>query len=252
MLAVLSPSKRMKQVSNFNSFTNPEFLDISTKIMSKLKKMSGKSVRELFDISDKLAELNINRYSKYTYEHTVENAGPSILTYQGDVYFGLKANQFSDEDLDFAQSNVRIISGLYGILRPLDLIQEYRLEMGIQLAVGRNKNLYQLWSKPITNSLNKVIAQHSHEHLINLASDEYFETIDIKKIKIPVVKIQFRAMRKGRLQFVSFDAKRARGMMVRFMILNRLYEPQELKNFDYEGYYFDKEKSTDLEYWFIR
>jgi uncharacterized protein len=206
----------------------------------------------LMDISPKIADQNMNRNFYFSGEYTSDNSKQAFFAYRGDVYVGLDSEKFNAEDLQFAQVHIRIISGLYGILRPLDLIQEYRLEMGIKIKIGRKKDLYDFWKEKVTISLRDAIQKSGSEFLVNLASDEYFNVLDLKKLKTQIIKIQFREYKDNKLQFVSFNAKKARGSMARYIIKNRINETESLKGFDYDGYYYDEKISKENEFWFIR
>lgn len=207
---------------------------------------------QLMDISDKLAKQNVLRYKAFNKSHTAENSKPALLTFKGDVYLGLKADSFDDSDLNFAQDHIRILSGLYGILRPLDLMQEYRLEMGTELTTSRGKNLYEFWGDKITKALNDSIKTQKEEYVINLASQEYWKAVQPKKLKAKVIQVDFHEERDGKISFVSFNAKKARGMMCHFIIKNRLSSPESLKAFDYDGYYFSEHLSGPDHFRFLK
>jgi hypothetical protein len=252
MIAILSPAKRMLVKDANGHFSIPEFNELAFSLIQKMRTIRPKSLQELMEISPKLADQNLKRYFNFSQEHTNENSLQSIFAYKGDVYVGLDPEKFDDEDLQFAQEHLRIISGLYGILKPLDLIQEYRLEMGIKIKIGRKKDLYDFWKEKVTNSLKNAIDSSGSEFLVNIASDEYFNVLDLKRIKTQIIKIHFREYKDEKLQFVSFNAKKARGSMARYIIKNRINESDSLKGFDYNGYYFDEKISKENEFWFIR
>jgi cytoplasmic iron level regulating protein YaaA (DUF328/UPF0246 family) len=252
MVAILSPAKRMEAKKTSGSYTIAEFQDKAMELMSVLKKYNEKEIQELMDISPKIADLNMKRNFEFNIPHKPENARQAVLAYKGDVYVGLGATDFTEKDLEFAQKHLRILSGLYGLLRPMDLVQEYRLEMGIKLQHGKKKDLYEFWKEIVTDSLNQALRESGSEVLMNTASDEYLNAIDLKKLKARILKVQFREYRDDKLKFISFNAKKARGSIVRYMIKNHINDPNEIKGFDYDGYYFDEKMSGEDEFWFIR
>lgn len=252
MKLILSPAKRMDiKQTEFRS-TFPDFMIESQTIMKKLKSLNSKQLQELMDISPKLAEQNFERNQSFDFDHNPGNSMQAIFAYTGDVYMGLEAKKFNVSDLEFAQKTILILSGLYGILRPLDLIQAYRLEMGTELKFLKYKNLYDFWKNKLTKKINEVLIQDERPLLVNLASDEYYQAIDAKKIKADIIKIQFREYKGEKLQFVSFNAKKARGAMARYIIVNRIIDKESLKGFNYEGYFFEESLSGENEYWFIK
>lgn len=239
MKIVISPAKTLDYETPLPTqrHTQPVFLSASRKVHKALKAKKPKELMELMDISDKLADLNWQRNKKWKPPFTPENARPAVYAFNGDVYAGLDAYSLPADKLDTLQSRLRILSGLYGLLRPLDLIQPYRLEMGTSLAVGDNKNLYAFWKESLTKALNKELKKG--ELFVNLASHEYFGAIDAKKLKVTVVTPEFRDYRNGKLSMVSFFAKKARGMMVRYIVETGAESIDELKGFNYDGYAFD-------------
>ena len=253
MKIVISPAKSLDYKTKLPTTrgTQPSFLDTTEKINSKLGRMSRKKIGELMDISDNLAELNYERYRQFQPEHTKENSRPAIYAFAGDVYVGLDAYSIPTDKLDKLQDALRILSGFYGILRPLDLIQPYRLEMGTSIGIERKKTLYNVWSKKVTDSLNKELKQD--ELFINLASNEYFKVIDTDKLKVPVITPIFKDFKNGELKIISFFAKKARGAMVRYIIDKDVKTLEDLKGFDYEGYaYAANESANDNELVFTR
>lgn len=252
MIAILSPAKRMEAKTASSEYTLPQFLDEAVLIMSKLKSLKVSQLQKLMDISPKIADQNMQRNFDFSREHNSDNSTQAFFAYKGDVYIGLEPQQFDRTDLDFAHKHIRIISGLYGVLRPLDLIHEYRLEMGIKLKLGRKKDLYEFWKEPLTQFLKSSLNESGSNILVNTASDEYFNVFDLKKLKAEVLKIQFREYKDEKLQFVSFNTKKARGAMARYIIKNKITEPDSIKGFDYEGYYFDDKNSNDQQFWFVR
>lgn len=241
MKIVISPAKTLDYKSKLPTTraTQPQFLDKAELINNKLERKSKKAISELMDISDKLAELNYQRYKEFNTPFTKENARPAIYAFAGDVYTGLDAYSLPIDKLDKLQDSLRIISGMYGLLRPLDLIQPYRLEMGTKLSVDRKGDLYAFWKKTLTEKLNGELKKG--ELFLNLASVEYFKAIDEKKLKVPVIAPVFKDFNKGELKIVSFFAKKARGSMARFAIENNVNSAEDVKAFDYDGYSFSEE-----------
>lgn len=210
-------------------------------INRKLARMSKKEISHLMDISDKLADLNHSRYQDFQEDHNKKNSRPAVYAFAGDVYTGLDAYSLPLDNLDFLQDSLRILSGFYGILRPLDLIQPYRLEMGTSLSVGRKKDLYELWQEKVTLFLNNELKDD--ETFVNLASQEYFKAIDTTKLKVPVITPVFKDFKNGQLKIISFYAKKARGSMTRFIVENEITSGEELKAFDLDGYRYSLEES---------
>lgn len=244
MKIVISPAKSLnldKQIPT-KQHTQPEFLKQATTIQKTLKKQKPKQLSELMSISDKLAALNWQRNQDWNTPFTTENARPAIYTFDGDVYTGLDAYTLPANKIEVLQSKLRILSGLYGLLKPLDLMQAYRLEMGTAIPIGTNKNLYQFWKKTITKTLNDELSKD--ELFINLASNEYFSAIDTKTLKVPVITPEFKDYKDGKLKIISFFAKKARGMMVRYIIDTNAETIEDLKGFNYEGYAFDANLSA--------
>ena len=203
-------------------------------------------------ISDKLADLNHKRYVEWRNKPAESKTRPAALAFKGDVYQGLEAESFSDNDLKFAQRHLRILSGLYGLLRPLDVIQPYRLEMGTKLKTSKGQNLYDYWGTKLTTGLNEALKESKEGTLVNLASNEYFGAVQPKLLEGSLLNIGFKEKRNGQLKFVSFSAKKARGLMAKFIIKERLKNPDDLKNFDLEDYKFNKKLSSELDWTFSR
>ncbi|GEP50770.1 UPF0246 protein [Flavobacterium noncentrifugens] len=239
MKIVISPAKSLdfESVLPTEKFTKSAFMADSRAINKVIKQKKPKELSELMDISDKLADLNWQRNKKWKTPFTAENARPAIYAFNGDVYQGLDAYSIPLEKLDELQNSLRILSGLYGLLKPLDLIQPYRLEMGTHLPIGESHNLYDYWKQKLTKSLNKELKKG--ELFINLASQEYFSAIDVKALKVPVITPEFKDYKDGKLKIISFFAKKARGMMVRYIVDTKVKTIEGLKGFDYEGYRFD-------------
>lgn len=251
-IIVISPSKSLSEIKNdnFKLFTTPPFLRESGKLVDELKKLSFQELGNLLAIGEKLAILNWERYQKWSTPFTLANSRQALLSFSGDVYAGLKSADFSSDDIAHAQGHLRIISGLYGLLRPTDLIQPYRLEMGINLKVLGKQSLYDFWRKLITDRLNEEIGGKGL--LVNLASAEYFKAIDLKFIKGKLVNIEFRENKPDGLKVIPILSKRARGLMARYAIKNKINDPDQLKLFDYEGYMYSDPLSTESKWVFIR
>lgn len=254
MLVVISPAKNLydRCPVALEKYSQADFLPEAEKIVSVLKKKKPLQIAKLMDISPKLAELNFRRFQEWNLPFSPENAWQSVLMFNGDVYHGLKAETFTPEEFDIAQQKLRILSGVYGLLKPLDLIQPYRLEMGTNVAIARRKNLYEFWKTKITDKLNEELKETDRKILINLASVEYFGAIDTKKLKARIITPSFKEHKDGQYQMVSFFAKRARGLMSRFIIRNQITDPEELKAFDSEGYYFNNQLSKADNFVFTR
>ena len=254
MLAILSPAKRLnlKETTPVGTSSQALFLKKSQSIIDEMKKMSPRELMNLMKISENLANLNYERYQQWNMPFTNANSKPAIHTFMGDAYRGLGASSFSSENLTYAQGNLRILSGLHGILRPLDLIQAYRLEFGISLSVSKKKDLYDYWSEDVTHHLNETLKKHYSPILINLASKEYFSAIDMEKFEHPILNVNFKEFKDGQYKFYSMYGKYARGLMTRFMIKNRIQDVEELKLFDYEGYMFNVELSSENNWVFTR
>lgn len=245
MIIVISPAKSLYDHSpvQFERFTQAVFLPEAEKIVSILKKKKPAQLAKLMNISHKLAELNFHRFQEWALPFSPENSWQAVLMFNGDVYQGLKAETFTNIEFETAQQHLRILSGVYGLLKPLDLIQPYRLEMGIHIAIARKKNLYEFWKTKITAKLNEEMNDIDQKILINLASNEYFNAIDTKKLKARIITPAFKEYKDGQYQMVSFFAKKARGLMSKFIIQNQISDPEEIKTFDLEGYYYNNQLS---------
>lgn len=252
MKLVISPAKSLDFESLLpNSIaTEAQFLKESERINALLKKKSARGLSKLMNISDALGQLNYERNQEWQLPFTQENARPAIYAFSGDVYKGLDAYSIPNEKLDKLQDTVRIISGLYGLLKPTDLIQPYRLEMGTKFPIGKNKNLYEFWKKTITKALNEEL--EDDELFLNLASNEYFKAIDIKSLKVPVVSVSFKDFKNGQYKIISFFAKEARGLMSRYIIDTDAETIDDIKGFNYGGYGSSDSMSTSNELVFIR
>ncbi|MBI6527810.1 peroxide stress protein YaaA [Proteus vulgaris] len=245
MLITISPAKTLDFESPLATthFTQPELLKYSQQLIEECRKLSSSDIASLMKISDKLAGLNAARFGEWQPNFTPENARQAILAFKGDVYTGMQAELFSEDDFQFAQQHLRMLSGLYGVLRPLDLMQPYRLEMGIKLKNKKGSDLYQFWGNTITDTLNKAIEEQGDNVLINLASDEYFKSVNSKKLNAEIIKPVFLDEKNGKYKVISFYAKKARGLMSRFIIQEKLTDKIQLKEFDLEGYQFNSAES---------
>jgi cytoplasmic iron level regulating protein YaaA (DUF328/UPF0246 family) len=253
MLILVSPAKTLDYESPLatDRHTQPRFIEHSQRLIDTLRQQSVQDIAELMKLSDKLASLNVARYQSWQSEHTAENARPAVLAFKGDVYTGLDAESFSAEDFDFAQQHLRILSGLYGVLRPLDLLEPYRLEMGTRLKTDAGDNLYQFWGSRITDALNDEL-QTEDDVIVNLASNEYFKAVQPKALRGRLITPVFKDFKNGQYKIISFYAKKARGLMSRYIIQNRIESAEAIKAFDLEGYYFSPEQSKGDTWVFLR
>ena len=254
MFFVLSPAKNLneKDPSPVSSFTLPDLLPEAEILMQELRQLAPQQIAELMHVSDKIALLNAERNAAWHTPFTPENAKQAVFMFNGDVYEGIAANTLKPEQIDYLQQHVRLLSGLYGVLRPLDLMQPYRLEMGTVFANSRGKNLYEFWGDKITDLLNQTLKQAGSDVLINLASQEYFKSVNTKKLNARLITPIFKDEKNGKYKIISFYAKRARGLMVRYAAEHGITEPEMLKNFDYEGYSFNEAASNEAEWVFMR
>ena len=244
MKIIISPAKSLDYETPLptKKHSMPRFLKDSRSINKIIKKKKPSELMELMSISDKLADLNWQRNKKWKTPFTIENARPAMYAFAGDVYIGMDSYTISEDKVGALQDKLRILSGLYGLLKPLDLVQPYRLEMGTHLPIGDNKNLYEFWKKKLTATLNKELKKG--ELFVNLASHEYASAIDFKTLKVPVIDVDFLDLKDGKLKMISFFAKKARGMMVRYIIESNAETVEDLKGFNYEGYRFDANLSA--------
>jgi cytoplasmic iron level regulating protein YaaA (DUF328/UPF0246 family) len=217
-----------------------------------MKKKSSKKLMNLMQISQNIAELNVERFNNWELPFNPENAKQALLAFKGDVYSGLSASTLSEDELNYAQTHLRIISGLYGLLRPLDLMQPYRLEMGLKLKSKKGKTLYQFWGDKITDGLNYQLAEQHDPVLINLASNEYFKSVKMKNLDARLITPEFKDWKNGKYKMIQFFAKKARGLMARYAIDHKLQQPEDLQNFDYDGYTFNSELSQEDNWVFSR
>ncbi len=245
MKIVVSPAKTLDYESKLPTTrgTQPEFLETAIKLNKKLGRQSKKELSDLMSISDKLADLNYTRYQEFEEEHNKKNSRPAMYAFNGDVYTGLDAYSIPTDKIDRLQGTLRILSGMYGILRPLDLIQPYRLEMGTDIGIERKKNLYEVWQKKVTGYLNDEL--EDDELFLNLASNEYFKAVNTEELKVPVISPVFKDFKNGKLKIISFYAKKARGSMVRYIIDKNCKTLDDVKGFDYDDYRFSEEHTEN-------
>ncbi|WP_122846899.1 peroxide stress protein YaaA [Pseudomonas viridiflava] len=254
MLMVISPAKTLdfETPPTTKRFTQPQYLDHSQELISQLRELAPAQIAELMHLSDKLAGLNAARFGSWTPAFTPENAKQALLAFKGDVYTGLQAETLSEDQLDYAQKHLRMLSGLYGLLRPLDLMQPYRLEMGTRLANARGKDLYAFWGTRISEWLNEALADQGDDLLLNLASTEYFSAVKRSALNARIIDIEFKDLKNGQYKIISFYAKKARGMMSRFVIEERIDSPEALRAFDVQGYRYNAELSSPSKLVFLR
>ena len=253
MIALLSPSKSLDYESEgFSPSKAPTFKSKTADLIEVLKKKKSGDIQKLMHISEKLAGLNYQRYQSFSNSYNKKNSKAAISAFVGDVYTGFDAGTLSQEDIDYAQDHIRILSGLYGVLRPLDKMQAYRLEMGTKLKTSLGSNLYEFWDDNVTKQINKDLRKINSDIVINLASHEYFKVIRKDLLKATIIDVSFREYRDGKLKFISFNAKKARGIMARHMVINRLDTVEELKGFNDDGYHYDAELSDEKTLAFVR
>ena len=254
MIVVISPAKTLdfETAAATDRYSMPDFLDESAMLIDRLKTLEPDQLSKLMSISPKLATLNSNRYYDWTRPFNPDNAKQAMFAFKGDVYTGLDAQTLSADDIDFAQHHLRILSGLYGVLRPLDLMQAYRLEMGTQLPNSRGANLYEFWGDIITDAINRDLKQQAPHTLVNLASNEYFKSVRAEKISAEIITPVFKDQKNGVYKIISFFAKKARGLMSRYIVAHRLSEPEAIKDFDVAGYRYDASASSAREWVFLR
>ena len=246
MIIVISPAKTLDfDPINVGLSTSPSFLDESKALISELREKEPKDIASLMSLSDKLATLNYDRYQNREGQRQLNsNAKQAMFVFQGDVYKGLEADSFNEEDIEFSQKHLRILSGLYGSLKPLDVVEPYRLEMGTKLLNPKGKNLYEFWGDKITDMIVNEISENGSDTLINLASEEYFKSLSNIRNKVSVISPIFKDYKNGQFKIISFYAKKARGLMTKFIIQNQITDPKDLINFNLDGYKFFKSDST--------
>lgn len=254
MLLVLSPAKSLDFESPVptGKFTQPDYLDDSAQLINTLRQKSPEDLSDLMHISAKLGELNFERNLNWQAPFDTNNARQAIYAFTGDVYLGLDVHALNQKDLAYAQNHMRILSGLYGLLRPLDLMQPYRLEMGTALRQGKHKNLYEFWGSRLSEGLNDALKGHRSRILLNLASNEYFRAVDKKVLDADIISPVFKDYKNGQYKIISFFAKKARGMMAAYIIKNRLDTPAGIREFDMAGYHYSAKDSTDRAPVFLR
>lgn len=250
MLIVISPAKTLDySTPSISDYTLPDFPSDVKSLVNVMKKKSASEISQLMHISDNLASLNEERYKTFKQTFSPENSKQALLAFKGDVYTKIDVDSYSKEDFDFAQDHLRILSGLYGLLKPLDLIQPYRLEMGTKLETKKGSNLYDYWGSKIAKALNEVAQGKT---LINLASQEYFKAVDTKVLKSEVITIHFKEYKNGTYQIIGLFAKQARGMMTNFAIKEKITNPEQLKTFHEGGYEYAEGLSSSKEWVFVR
>lgn len=254
MLALISPAKKLDYDTppTTDTYTIPDFLDHSQELINQLNQYAPHEIASLMKLSDKLALLNAERYDSWHTPFTAENAKQAVLAFKGDVYEGMDAMNFDQADLDFAQQHLRMLSGLYGLLRPLDLMQAYRLEMGTSLQNARGKNLYEFWGSIVTDKINAELKEQGDDVVVNLASNEYFKVVKKRELQAELYTPIFKDYKNGNYKVISFYAKKARGMMCRYIIENRIDNVEDLKSFDMGGYRYNESLSSAKEWVFTR
>ena len=254
MLALVSPAKKMdfEELARPMSTTDPDFFSDTKKLIKSARQLSQSDIQQLMKLSDSLSELNYQRFKAFKPKQTLANAKPAALAFAGDTYIGLDSSTFSDKDFAYAQDHLRILSGLYGLLRPLDLIQPYRLEMGRRLKNERGSNLYEFWGDKLAKGINKISQEHKNPAVINLASNEYFKAAQQKAIKSQIITPVFKEIKGDTAKVIGFSAKKARGTMARYIIQNRVETPDELKSFAEDRYKFQKNQSDENTWVFTR
>lgn len=254
MLIVVSPAKTLDYESpvKTKAFTQPDFLPDSRKLVKELRALDPEAIAKLMKVSPKIAEENFYRYIGFKTPFTPNNARQALFAFKGDVYTGIEVENYKAADLQFAQKHLRILSGLYGVLRPLDLMQPYRLEMGTKFENAKGRDLYAFWGNKVTESLNQAIAEQQGKQLINLASNEYFKVVQPKQVAAEIWTPVFKDYKNGSYKVISFFAKKARGRMASYIIKNRLKKVADLKGFDVDGYSFNDAMSQGNELVFTR
>ncbi len=254
MLLVVSPAKKLDYdfQDKISIHTMPDYLKDSKQLITRLRDFSSLDIAELMNVSIKIADLNFERYAEWTPNFALNNSKQSILAFKGDVYTGMDALSFNNADFKFAQKHLRILSGLYGLLRPLDLMKAYRLEMGSKLTTTRGKNLYEFWDTIITEGLNAHLKTIKSDVLINLASNEYFKSVKKKHLNAEIITPMFKDYKNGDYKMIGIYAKKARGLLSRYIIKNKLSNPEDIKDFDFEGYKYNKKLSKEFNWVFTR
>lgn len=253
MICILSPAKSLDYETPYEVpfTTEPQFLKESERVAKVMKKKSAKSLEKLMKISTALGELNHQRFQDWTPDMS-QDSKPAVLAFKGDAYLGMNPYAWKAGDFEYAQNHVLLLSGLYGVLRPLDSMRPYRLEMGTKVSIGTKKNLHELWRKPVTGYLNGIFEHQIEKVLVNVASNEYFKAIDVKALDAEVITPVFKDLKNGQYKVIQYYAKRARGLMTNFIVENKIDTKEKLKLFNAEGYAFDANMSTDQEWVFTR
>lgn len=254
MLIVVSPAKTLDYTTppKIKKFTLPDYLDDSAELIHRMREFSSLDISELMKVSTKIADLNFDRFEVWDRKFTEKNAKQAVLAFKGDVYTGLDAESFTAKDFAFAQKHFRMLSGLYGLLRPLDLMQAYRLEMGTRLSNERGKNLYEFWGDTVTEGLNAQLKEVKSKYLINLASNEYFKVVKPKVLDGEIITPAFKELKNGEYKMIGVYAKKARGLLSRYIIQNQLSDIEDIKSFDLDGYKFNKKVSKGNNWVFTR
>lgn len=254
MLIVVSPAKTLDYTTppKIKKFTLPDYLDDSAELIHRMRELSSLDISELMKVSTKIADLNFDRFEAWNKKFTEKNAKQAVLAFKGDVYTGLDAESFTAKDFSFAQKHFRMLSGLYGLLRPLDLMQAYRLEMGTRLSNERGKNLYEFWGDTVTEGLNAQLKEVKSKYLINLASNEYFKVVKPKVLDGEIITPAFKELKNGEYKMIGVYAKKARGLLSRYIIQNQLSDIEDIKSFDLQGYKFNKKVSKGNNWVFTR
>ena len=254
MLTVISPAKTLdfETPALTDEYTQPAYLKQSRQLIKRLRDFSAEDLTRLMGVSNNIAELNVDRYKRWKTPFKPENARQALFAFKGDVYIGLDAYSMTEDNIQFAQKHLRVLSGLYGLLRPLDLMQAYRLEMGTQLNTELGKNLYQFWDAKITKAINRELSAMENPVLVNLASNEYFKSVKAKSVKADIVTPVFKEYHKDKYQIISFFAKKARGLMARYIIDNEISDIESIKEFSLEGYTYNESLSRKQEWVFTR
>lgn len=253
MIVLLSPAKTLDLEQNGrHDFSSPRLMTQTKQLVRLLKKKSVQDLMDLMHVSEKIGTLNVDRYRDFKAPFTEENAKQSLFAFKGDVYVGLEAETLDEAGIAFAQDHIRILSGLYGILKPLDLMQAYRLEMGTKMENKKGKNLYEFWGDSITKLINQDLKETGSEWIVNLASNEYYKSVNVKKLKGKVLKVDFKEDRNGVFKIISFSAKKARGLMARYIIDYKIDKPEDLKGFTTENYAFNEDLSKEDHWVFTR
>ena len=254
MLIVVSPAKTLdyETPSKTKIHTVPDFLKESQVLIKRLREFAPQDISELMNVSSNIADLNFDRYKSWSANFTEKNAKQALLAFKGDVYTGLDAESFSAKDFKFAQQHLRMLSGLYGLLRPLDLMKPYRLEMGTRLSTDRGKNLYEFWGSEITEALNQQLKKIKSDYLINLASNEYFKSVKPKELNGEIITPAFKDYKAGQYKMIGVYAKKARGSLSRFIIQNQLTDPEDIKDYAMDGYRYNESMSKDNTWVFSR